>query len=873
MKASVMGIVGLGLLFGASAVWAVPAKEVRDGKYWIDIPTGEEYTISDEDMPMIMPQGQTHLDLWKIGEGTLVMTTNNNTEALKDYTGNIYATNGLLKVMSEYGLGKNGKSGQTYVLPGAALDSAYQRDETATGGASVGITQSENIHVAGTGFGEYGALNETVGNHIMLGTVTLDGDARLGRSESILTVRYKTLDFNNHQITSGGSLAFGSLTAANAPAVPLVMTGSRNLTFTGTGLVSTESNHTIVFRETSKMEFEGGNSDSYLWTLDFQGTNTFHARSISSKAASATNTWKGVIRIADTLYVSFNNASIPLTFAGPVVGGGRLVVNANGTLTLGAADHRIRRLDLANANRKIKLPADFVLQVQEFRVNGAVQPAGDYSSANCANILSGTVRVNPDFPVYQSKTTDGTDYDLDGEGSISAPQFSVGASGACAVTASGHSCVHTTFKGLTSLLNRSRFHVDAANAGTFTYHDTWRSTNGLKGVTQWRDARDSTLRFKNFSLTGEWSKDKQAYHRYVSAYPTVQDYTVNGVTRPYVDMGEIDGFTSTSENYYGNTFSASPTTAAMTINGTDGNSGLCGLEYHVVFGDAHPNPTNANRMALIGRPNSLTGSPEYLAGRRGKDGKLYAQADNVTMAFRDGRIWADNVSTNSTYAPDWDEVHVYTMIPTNAFVGTTHADYPYLLNIGLDSYARYGGARYGELLVYSGATNTAAERTRIDAYLMKKWTGRGTGAEMAFESFTLQDGAAVSLDNKDYADVGFSYRIGALKGDGTLSANGDGFLRVDNLEVSFTSRTTCEKLTVSSACELAAAGVVKVTVAEGVRSLKAGSYPILVLSDCDNAAALDGWTLDCADPLVGLRRDGNTLYLDVDARGMVILFR
>ena len=871
MKKAVKTVVGLCILLGASAVWATPAKEVRDGKYWIDIPTGEEYTISSEDLPMIMPEGQTHLDLWKIGEGTLVMTTNNNTEALKNYTGNIYATNGLLKVMSEYGLGKNGTSGQTYVLPGAALDSAYQRDEQATGGASVGITQSENIHVAGTGFGDYGALNETVGNHIMLGTVTLDGDARLGRSGSVLSVRYKTLNFSNHQITSGGNLSFGSLTAANVPAVPLVMTGSLNVNFTGTGLVSTEANHAIVFKEKSSISLEGGSSDSYLWTLDFQGTNKFNAQTVPSKATSATNTWKGVIRIADTLNVTFNNASIPLTFAGPVVGGGQLVVNGNGTLTLGASDHRIRRLDLPTASRKIRLPDDFVLQVQEFYVNGASKPTGDYTSANCANVLSGTVRVNPDFPVYQSKTTDGTDYDLDGEGVMVAPRFSVGASGACAVTASGLSRVHTTFKGLTELLKKSKFHVDAANAYTFAYHDAWLSTNGLKGVTQWWDARDANHRFNNFTLTGEWSATKQAYHRYVSAYPTVQDYTVNGVTRPYVDMGEIDGCTDTGERYYDNTFSASPTTAAMTARyGAD----LQGLEYHVVFGDAHPNPTNLNRIALIGRTNCGTsGQPEYMAGRRGANGMLYAQWTNVTEAFRDGRIWADNVATNSTYAPDWGEVHVYTMIPTNAFVGTAHPDYPNLQGIGIDSYARYGGARYGEILVYSGATNTAAERARIDAYLMKKWTGRGTGAEMAFESFTLKDGADVSLDNTDYADVGHSYRIGALKGDGALSANGDDLLRVDNLEVSFTSRATCERLTVSSACELAASGVVKVTVADGVRSVKAGSYPILVLSDCDNAAALDGWTLDCADPFVKLRRDGNTLYLDVDARGMMILFR
>ena len=43
------------------------------------------------------------------------------------------------------------------------------------------------------------------------------------------------------------------------------------------------------------------------------------------------------------------------------------------------------------------------------------------------------------------------------------------------------------------------------------------------------------------------------------------------------------------------------------------------------------------------------GQPEYQKGRRGLDGKLFAQRNMVTDSFRDGRIWADNTATNSAY--------------------------------------------------------------------------------------------------------------------------------------------------------------------------------------------------------------------------------
>lgn len=85
-----------------------------------------------------------------------------------------------------------------------------------------------------------------------------------------------------------------------------------------------------------------------------------------------------------------------MTLNKPVTGGGTLNLPYDGTLILGAASHRIRRLELPAEGRKIALPEGFVLPVQELSLGKRDQPEGDYTSANCANIVSGTVRVSRD---------------------------------------------------------------------------------------------------------------------------------------------------------------------------------------------------------------------------------------------------------------------------------------------------------------------------------------------------------------------------------------------------------------------------------------------------------------------------------------------
>ncbi len=881
-------LIKAGLVIGLTTVAgygkAETTRELRDGKYWINVPAGETYTLAESDVDVLVPDEGAQPELWKIGAGTLEMTTNglSNCAKMMSYNADIYATNGLLRTLSEYALGNYTKNAtteksQTFIWPGAAYDNGYQRDEQATGGATVGITQREMIHIAGNGFGDYGALNETVGNHIMIGKVTLDDDARVGKSGSGTSIRYHKLNFNGHTITSGGNLGLGSLPVENVPAVPLVISSGLGLTFTGAGITGMAPGPVIRFENDAQFAMDGMNTEEFYWGLSFVSNGTIRAQNKPSRPSVATNTWNGPISVGPggKLKIAFNASDRPMTLNREVVGGCEMELTNDGTLTLGNARHRIRRLIMNGANRKLRLPEGFVLEVQSFYANGAEKPEGDYTSAELANILSGMVRVNPDFPVHGASQA-GEDYTVTAVGSAAAPQVTVGSSGNCSIFASGTADAEMTFTGLDAILGKARFRVDASAATSITYvaESTWTSTNGLRGVSQWKNVNSPgvALRFNNFTLTGEWNASMQIYRRYVSAYPTVQDYTVNGVTRPYIDLGELYGDMDTSERYYNNAFSTSPTTAAMQATKLDSNEGeLAGLEYHVVFGDAHPNPTNANRMALFGRGNCYSGDPsEFMPGRRGADGKLFAQRDATTDAFRDGRIWADNVATNSTYTPDWGDVHVYTVIPTNAFSGTTHANYRMIYTIGVDSYARYGGARYGELLVYSGATNTAAERLRIDAYLMRKWVGKGLGAEMAFETVTLTNGATLTMSCPAYADVGSCYRIGTLKGDGVVSVDAKDAIVVENLAFAFTDREICESISTAAPLTFADNGTITITLPGG-RSPKKGVYTLFTASNAANIEALDAWTVVCPEKGVRIKRVGYELTAEVSSGFMIIM--
>lgn len=91
-------VVAVGLAMTACAV-AATTRELRDGKYWIDVPKGETDSLTAEDVAVLVPASGAQPELWKIGEGTLNMATNAATEAFVDYNAGIYVTNGLMAAL------------------------------------------------------------------------------------------------------------------------------------------------------------------------------------------------------------------------------------------------------------------------------------------------------------------------------------------------------------------------------------------------------------------------------------------------------------------------------------------------------------------------------------------------------------------------------------------------------------------------------------------------------------------------------------------------------------------------------------------------------------------------------------------------------
>lgn len=66
----------IGFVMAGGLGRAETTRELRDGKYWIDVPADETYTLAESDVDVLVPDEGAQPELWKIGAGTLEMTTN-----------------------------------------------------------------------------------------------------------------------------------------------------------------------------------------------------------------------------------------------------------------------------------------------------------------------------------------------------------------------------------------------------------------------------------------------------------------------------------------------------------------------------------------------------------------------------------------------------------------------------------------------------------------------------------------------------------------------------------------------------------------------------------------------------------------------------
>ena len=189
----------------ASAFAAPTMTATADGKYEISVPSGEEYTLTTEDVSSI-----GSYDLVKGGEGTLVAGA-----VMMDFAQSIYITNGVYRLVAQGGLGSVSSETATYVSDGGTLV-----NEVTVNTSDWNATPScgtDRVYVEGTGYKGLGAISNAVSTLNFSMGFTLTGDATVSSSQGFYFRRYG-VDMGGHTLTvesHGQPFALTALAVSN----------------------------------------------------------------------------------------------------------------------------------------------------------------------------------------------------------------------------------------------------------------------------------------------------------------------------------------------------------------------------------------------------------------------------------------------------------------------------------------------------------------------------------------------------------------------------------------------------------------------------------------------------------------------------------
>ena len=166
--------------------FGAPTMGVDDGKYVIDVPAGETYSLTADDVTAIGT-----LPLVKAGEGTLKVD-----DVLKDYTGDIYVTNGIYQATKAGAVGTT--NGVTHVLDGGTFNGT--QEVPSSGGQA--FATGERFYICGEGYNRQGAIRQTSkaccrfgGKTTLTGPTRISGNARLD-------YRYDGFDMAGYELTA-----------------------------------------------------------------------------------------------------------------------------------------------------------------------------------------------------------------------------------------------------------------------------------------------------------------------------------------------------------------------------------------------------------------------------------------------------------------------------------------------------------------------------------------------------------------------------------------------------------------------------------------------------------------------------------------------
>ena len=297
--------IGFACAAACLGAFGAPTMGEDDGKYVIDVPAGETYALTADDVAAIGT-----LPFVKAGEGTLTVN-----DVLKDYTGDIYITNGIYRADTAGAVGTT--NGVTHVLDGGTFNGT--QEVPSSGGLA--FAAGERFYICGEGYNRLGAVRQTSKACCRFGgKTTLTGPTRISGT-SRLDYRYDGFDMAGYQLTAAmedGQCLFLVGVSVAHPGNIVVERGSFEFQAGGSGLTAAQ---TVTVKSGASLS-QWNSTQKLQATLVLEGG----ARLTSSNGTYAPgkyerNVWEGPITVQGGTVNALASGN-QVTFVGKISGAG-----------------------------------------------------------------------------------------------------------------------------------------------------------------------------------------------------------------------------------------------------------------------------------------------------------------------------------------------------------------------------------------------------------------------------------------------------------------------------------------------------------------------------------------------------------------------
>ncbi len=328
--------IGFACAAACLGAFGAPTFGVVDGKYVIDVPANEDYTLTADDVATMMNEDNVSYPLAKKGEGTLIVGA-----VMAEYTNAIYILAGQYKATVATSFGTT--NGITYVDGGTLWSTVG----AGTGWTAQGGNPSyggEKFHLKGTGYNNLGAIhqsNNDCSNFAGRGGVTLDGDIRVTGTQT-LEFRYGTVNCNSNTITVAMNanvlFRFVALSIWNPGSIEVESGRFGFESGTGTG----SSKYSVTIEPGAKLYLNNCQDlqNRTLWLKDGAGVqiSTGGTHTLGSMA-SPMNQWNGPVTVDGNVSVDFLGLGRTFNLSSLVSGDGGFTGYGGGYIQIANPDN------------------------------------------------------------------------------------------------------------------------------------------------------------------------------------------------------------------------------------------------------------------------------------------------------------------------------------------------------------------------------------------------------------------------------------------------------------------------------------------------------------------------------------------------------